>query len=139
MKKIYLMVFYFVLFAHVTNAQNGNSNAILGEWNTPKKDAKILIYKQGEKYYGKISWGNEPGRKDDKNPDPALRNKELAGAILLKDFSFDGKEKWKDGTVYDPNNGKTYSCVLKLKDTKTLEVRGYVGISLFGRTDLFTR
>ncbi|MDX1937390.1 MAG: DUF2147 domain-containing protein [Flavihumibacter sp.] len=116
-----------------------NTDAIIGEWLTQSKDGKILIYKQGTKYFGKIIGGNSEGRKDTNNPDEKLRNQPLIGKVILNNFVFDGKSKWEDGTIYDPNNGKTYSCVIKLKNNNEMEVRGYVGISLFGRTDMWTR
>lgn len=116
-----------------------NTDAIIGEWLTQSKDGKILIYKQGTKYFGKIIGGNSEGRKDTNNPDEKLRNQPLIGKVILNNFVFDGKSKWEEGTIYDPNNGKTYSCVIKLKSNNEMEVRGYVGISLFGRTDMWTR
>lgn len=114
-------------------------DAIVGEWLTAAKDGKVQIYKSGNKFFGKISWGNRPNGKDTNNPDPKLRDQNLIGLVILKDFSFNGKDKWEDGTIYDPNNGKTYSCVIRIKDEKTLEVRGYIGISLLGRTEVWTR
>jgi len=139
MKKVFAIIIILCISATIVKAQNINVDAITGEWLTAAKDAKILIFKQGNKFYGKINWGKTTGRKDDKNPDAALRNRDLIGTIILKDFVFDGKEKWTEGTIYDPNNGKTYACIIKLKDNKTLDVRGYVGISLFGRTEIWTR
>jgi len=109
-----------------------NTDAIIGEWLTQSKDGKILIYKQGTKYFGKIIGGNSEGRKDTNNPDEKLRNQPLIGKVILNNFVFDGKSKWEEGTIYDPNNGKTYSCVIKLKSNNEMEVRGYVGISLLG-------
>jgi uncharacterized protein (DUF2147 family) len=61
--------------------------------------------------------------------------------MLLKDFEFDGKDEWEDGKIYDPKNGKTYSCYIEFKDeTKNLlKVRGYIGFSMIGRTTYWTR
>lgn len=137
MKAVQLFLL-FVISALNIQAQT-KADAIVGEWLTQSKDGKILIYKQGTKYFGKIIGGNSEGRKDTNNPDEALRNQPLIGKVILNNFVFDGKSKWEDGTIYDPNNGKTYSCVIKLKSNNQLEVRGYVGISLFGRTDVWTR
>ena len=114
-------------------------DAIVGEWLTAAKDGKVQIYKSGNKFFGKISWVNRPNGKDTNNPDPKLRDQNLIGLVILKDFSFNGKDKWEEGTIYDPNNGKTYSCAIRLKNEKTLEVRGYIGISLLGRTEVWTR
>ncbi|TAH01988.1 MAG: DUF2147 domain-containing protein [Sphingobacteriales bacterium] len=137
MKNIKLILL-FLLSGWTIQAQT-NTDAITGEWLTQSKDGSILIYKQANKYYGKIIGGNSEGRKDDKNPDEKLRSQPLIGKVILSNFVFDGKSKWEDGTIYDPNNGKTYSCVIKLKNNNEMEVRGYVGISLFGRTDVWTR
>ncbi|EOZ95577.1 hypothetical protein A33Q_2939 [Indibacter alkaliphilus LW1] len=111
---------------------------ILGEWYTTEKDAKIEIFKIQDKYHGRIIWMEEPeidGKPilDENNSDKSKRARPILGMKLLEDFKFnDGK--WEDGTIYDPRNGKNYSCTLKKKDAQTLEVRGYVGVSLIGRT-----
>ncbi|RVU25722.1 DUF2147 domain-containing protein [Sandaracinomonas limnophila] len=116
-----------------------HSDQILGEWLSEPKDGKILIFKQGDKYFGKISWSKRVSPKDEKNPDPALRSKELLGLVILKNFKFNG-EHWESGTIYDPHSGKTYDCTLKLRNqNKTLDIRGFVGVSLFGRTSTWTR
>jgi uncharacterized protein (DUF2147 family) len=52
---------------------------------------------------------------------------------LLSNFEHTG-DTWENGTIYDPKNGKTYSCIIKKKNDKTLEVRGFVGFSMIGRT-----
>jgi uncharacterized protein (DUF2147 family) len=75
---------------------------------------------------------------DKKNPDENLKSRPLLNLELLKDFTFDGKDTWKDGTIYDPKSGKTYSCKMVIEEDK-LKIRGYVGISLLGRTEVWTR
>lgn len=112
---------------------------ILGEWLSPKKDSRFLIFKKGEKYYGKILWGEGPDSKDSKNPDPKLRGRNLVGLTILNDFVFSGDNTWENGTIYDPREGKTYSCKMSLRSSDQLNVRGYVGISMFGRTEIWTR
>lgn len=114
------------------------SDAILGEWLNQEKDGKIIIFKQANKYFGKISWGKNP-RKDHKNPEPSLRSRDLIGLVILTDFSFTGNS-WENGKIYDPQSGKTYDCILKIKDkNQTLDIRGYVGMAMFGRTSVWTR
>lgn len=76
---------------------------------------------------------------DEKNPDPALRDRPLIGLNLFADFEYDGDGRWKDGTIYDPNSGKTYRCIVTVVDSDTLKVRGYIGISLLGRTETWAR
>jgi uncharacterized protein (DUF2147 family) len=133
------LIFIILITISFTAFGQPQPDAIVGEWLTAAKDGKVQIYKSGNKFFGKISWGNRPNGKDTNNPDPKLRDQNLIGLVILKDFAFNGKDKWEDGTIYDPNNGKTYSCVIRLKDEKTLEVRGYIGISLLGRTEVWTR
>lgn len=81
----------------------------------------------------------KPGRKDDLNPDPALRDRPLLGLTIMQGFRSDGESRWNGGTIYDPNSGKTYKCKLQLVDANTLEVRGYIGVSWLGRTETWTR
>lgn len=116
-----------------------NNDAIIGKWINPDKDAKFEIYKKDDKYFGKIIWGTGSDAKDSKNPDPALRNRDLVGLTILNNFIFNGKNAWENGTIYDPKEGKTYSCTLTLTSVNKLDVRGYVGLSLFGRTETWTR
>jgi uncharacterized protein (DUF2147 family) len=112
--------------------------AILGRWLTADKAGIIQIYAQQGRYAGKIV-GPEPPRLDANNPDPALRQRPLLGVVMLQGFRYDGAGAWANGTIYDPRNGKTYSCILRLKTASALEVRGYVGVSLLGRTEVWTR
>jgi len=112
--------------------------AILGKWLTPEKDGHIEIYEQGNKYFGKIVWGKDI-RLDEKNPKPELRKRSLLGVTILNGFEYKNNQ-WINGTIYDPNNGKTYQCKMELeKGNKVLRVRGFIGFSLLGRTELFTK
>ena len=115
------------------------ADVILGIWTNPEKDAQFEIYKKENKYFGKIIWGTGRDSKDANNPDPKLRERELVGLTILKNFEFLGRNMWSEGTIYDPKKGKTYSCSLTMTNSNTLEVRGYVGISAFGRTETWTR
>lgn len=138
MKKAFGFFIIAVMSLQNLSAQKVNKDAILGEWLSEKKDGKVLIYKQGEKFFGKIVWGRDGTRKDANNPDPKLKDQNIIGSVILKDFDFTGKA-WEEGTVYDPNNGKTYSCTMKMPDANTLLIRGFVGISLLGRSTTWTR
>ena len=120
------------------------ADAILGQWANPNGQDHILIYKKGNKYFGKLDWikfpNDEQGKpKTDKNnPDKALQSRPDLGLELLKDFTFDGEKVYEDGTIYDPKSGKTYSCKMTLDDN-SLKIRGYVVFSLFGRSEVWTR
>jgi uncharacterized protein (DUF2147 family) len=127
------------LILHANSFANSGPDVIIGEWLSQEKDGKISIFKQGDKFYGKISWGKTPGKKDINNPDAKLKNRDLIGLVILQDFKFKGSA-WEDGKIYDPKSGKTYDCILKVKDNnKVLEIRGYVGTPMFGRTATWTR
>ncbi|RZM12551.1 MAG: DUF2147 domain-containing protein [Pedobacter sp.] len=121
-----------------------NKDAILGKWINSTAEAHIDISKRNDKYYGKLVWikdqkGTEGTVKTDlKNPDPNLRKRTILGLEILKDFVFDDG-KWTDGSIYDPKSGKTYSCTLTLKDNGELSMRGYIGISLIGRSETWKR
>jgi uncharacterized protein (DUF2147 family) len=121
------------------------ADGIVGVWLTAGKEpAKIQIYRSSGQYEGKIIWlkyptDNSKPKVDINNPDKTRRNQPIFGLIILKHFKFAGDDEWEDGNIYDPESGKTYRCYLTLKDKKTLKVRGYIGISLFGRTEIWTR
>ena len=66
-----------------------------------------------------------------------MKNQPLVDLVILKGFEADGNT-YDDGTIYDPQNGKTYDCKITYKG-KTLAIRGYIGISLFGRTTVWER
>jgi uncharacterized protein (DUF2147 family) len=141
MKKKTLAVWTVLLLSSQFIKAQNKPNDILGIWLTPGKDpAKIEIYKINEVFFGKIVWLENPDyngkpKVDGHNPDQSKRNNPVLGLLLLTGFKFDTGNEWKDGTIYDPESGKTYSCTLKLKNLNDLEIRGYVGIPLFGRTE----
>ena len=134
------------LFLLTGTAVASEADAILGEWYTDpeKKDAVVEIYKDNDVYSGKIVWLKNPNEEDgtpkvdDQNPDEARRSDPIIGLNLVKGFTYKGGNKWADGTIYDPNNGKTYKCKMKLEGSE-LKVRGFIGVSLLGRTTVWLR
>ncbi|WP_461103779.1 DUF2147 domain-containing protein [Spirosoma koreense] len=122
-------------------------DALLGKWLSSKKRNQVQIYKQGNKYYGKLVWMLEPNdpvtrkpKVDVANPDEKLRMRPLMQMILLSDLVYKGNNVWGDGQIYNPEDGKTYSCDITLKDPNTMDLHGYVmGISFLGRTRSWTR
>jgi len=133
----------FILTAYIVKA--GDGDHLLGLWFNHEKDSKIEIYKNGDKYYGKIVWLEEPNEEDgtpkidDENPDEKLQNRPIMGLNILTDFVYDGDDTWEDGEIYNPRDGKTYSCYLELLSEERLKVRGFIGISLIGKTNYWTR
>lgn len=120
------------------------TDKVEGLWYNDVKTAKILITKESNgKFYGKVVWLKEPlkdgkPKVDEMNTDEKLRSRPRLGLPVLADFVKDGDNKYSGGTIYDPNNGKTYSCKMTYKG-ETLDIRGYIGISLFGRTTTWSR
>lgn len=149
MKKLALLSVCIFLFVSVAVAfADGGSDAIVGDWYTKDKESVVSIYKDGDYYSGKVTWlcekeSKEPDgspRIDKNNPDPEKSKQTIVGLVLAKGFTFDGKKKWTGGTIYDPENGKNYSCKIKLqKNGKELKVRGFIGVSLIGRNEYWTR
>jgi len=144
MKKMMIVVAC-ALFLLAGTAVANEADAILGEYYTDEeKDSVVEIYKDGDVYSGKIIWLKNPknddgtDKVDDENPDEARRNDPIIGLALVKGFSYKGSSKWAGGTIYDPNNGKTYKCKMKLKGSE-LKVRGYIGVSLLGRTAVWLK
>ena len=143
--KLYMLTTHFLLAALALYGHSGaNGDAIIGTWLTEEENGKIEIYKQDGKYYGKLVWGsnmfdeNGKSKLDAKNPDKALRTKPLQGLILLSNFEYNDDNEWEGGKIYDPQNGKTYSCIMKL-DGNVLKVTGYIGFSWIGRTVKWTK
>ena len=87
-------------------------------------------------FYGPGETGAEGApRLDDENPDPALRTRPVVGLSILLDFAWDGR-RWQ-GRIYDPESGNTYQSRLKVNGDGELEIRGYIGSPMFGRTAIF--
>ena len=151
MKKIVVLIIFCMLLP-VVSASAAGVDDILGIWFNQEKDARIEIFQCEEKYCGKIVWLKEPNypsgskegapgtpKLDHNNPDPALRTRPVMGLRIIHDFVFVGDSLWKNGKVYDPKNGKTYSGKMTIESPDQLNLRGFIGISLIGRTAVWTR
>lgn len=150
-------VLILTLFVAAVGVAADDGDAILGLWATDPEggggEAHVEVYKEDGKYYGKIVWLAQPVYPPDdpkgtpgqpkidlENPDPALQNRPVIGLLITKDFVYKGDGQWHKGTIYDPDNGKTYKSKIKYGDSdKVLKVRGFIGVSMIGRTTLWTR
>jgi uncharacterized protein (DUF2147 family) len=122
------------------------ADALLGIWLTGSGNGKVEIYKSDKSYRGKIVWMREPNdpktgkaKTDVNHPDEQKRSRPLLGLINLWGFTYDKEGTWEGGYIYDPKNGKQYKCIISMDGNDKLNVRGYIGISLIGRTDIWTR
>lgn len=141
--KYHLIFFLFSMILPYQQVPN-KGDEILGIWQTDDAKAKIEIYKKAGEYFGKIVWLKEPkndegkAKVDKENPDKSLKTRPILGVNLVSGFKFDGDDRWKGGEIYDPENGKTYASYMRIRRGK-LEVRGYIGLTMFGRTVTWTR
>jgi uncharacterized protein (DUF2147 family) len=118
---------------------------IAGLWLVEAQDAVVDIEPCGDRLCGTVVWLKQPQRpdgglrRDDKNPSAALRSRPVCGIELMNGFKPAGANEWEDGHIYSADEGTTYSAEMTLKDPNTLKVRGFVGISLFGKSQIWTR
>ena len=138
------MLFLAILLTFSAQAQDG----VLGQWKTiddesGKAKSVVEITKLGEIYHGKIVRLIEP---DEANPVCKLcegdkANQPVEGLEIIWDIKeVKPNQEWGGGKILDPKNGKTYKCRLRLKDSgQKLEVRGFIGFSLIGRSQTWLR
>lgn len=130
---------------------------LLGNWKPSNGRSVIRISKGSKnkgqnpsKYYGRIVWLKEKNddkgnpRVDVNNPDESKRSQKILGMTNMRDLEFTGTAKeltWGNGNIYDPNNGSDYSFEMTMdkKNTDIVDGRGYIGVSMFGRTDTWKR
>ncbi len=141
------LMFFLLVVAPLTATE---ADDLLGLYDTTDQESRVEIYRCDDGYCGKIVALAEPiypedddqgmagkTKVDRENPDPGKRHRPALGLIIMQGFSFNGKI-WSGGTIYDPNNGKTYKCKITPLADGRLKVRGYIGVSLIGRTVIWT-
>ena len=134
--KIALALAFFALLAP-TGPATGKS--VLGKWKTPNGSV-VDIYQCGGDVCAKLIEVSKqvPTHVDVQNPNPALRKRPLCGLKIGYGFHMTSTNHAQDGRLYDPESGNTYSGWMTAQGN-TLQLRGYIGISLFGRTETWTR
>ena len=141
MKRIFLLLILTASFTF-TNAQSADD--VVGKWINSTGEAHIQIYKKGSSYFGKIVWLKSPNadngkpKVDEKNPIVNLQSRPILGLEIVKDLKFDD-DSWDDGTIYDPKTGKTYSSKISLNGNNQISLRGYIGLSIIGRSEVWTK
>lgn len=124
--------------------QAGPAMAVAGVWKTPNDKSLVRIYRDHDgNFDGRIIWLKQPTYPQDykdkslagkpkvdiHNPDKTLRSRPVKGMDVLTGFKYSPSDHdWRKGKCYDPEEGKTYTCRMWLKDAGTLMVRGYVWI-----------
>lgn len=131
---------FIFLFVGAANLSAADKSTYEGHYWNEAKDGIFKLQLVEDSIEGLTVWGKEP-RKDVHNPDPALKSRSLEGIKFLWGFQYNPKKnRWSDGKVYDPDTGKTYDAKMSLEQKgQILKMRGFVGLSLFGRTARFER
>lgn len=119
---------------------------VAGCWISAAGNSVIEMHVENDVVTGRIVGMNDPVflaeegrgtpgavRTDLENPEPALRERPLAGLVILENLQRDGR-RWDNGSVYDPESGKSYSVRAEVDGDGLLLLRGYIGSPLFGRT-----
>ncbi|PJZ69084.1 hypothetical protein CH373_17580 [Leptospira perolatii] len=144
------LVLFLALTAFLlSNAVIADPIPVVGKWKTiddedGSEKSVVEIYEQGGKIFGKIVSLKEPLDKDGKPKictkcQGADKDKPVVGMVFLKNLSPEDDE-YTGGTIMDPNNGKTYKCKMKaIEGGKKLNVRGFIGFSLLGRTQTWVK
>jgi uncharacterized protein (DUF2147 family) len=137
---------------HPSSAASSDGGEILGLWEVEEGDGRIEIYRCAEKYCGRIAWQKEPcypsddrggmGGKpllDRENPKKELRGRQQLGLTIMEGYTFRGNNLWDGGTIYNPEDGRTYKSKLSLKSRERLQLRAFIGISLLGGSTVWKR
>jgi len=127
------------------------AESILGRWLVEDENAVVKIYPCATAFCGRITWLKEPRfpagddgamagqpKTDRNNPVVARRTDPILGSTVLRNLQFIGSG-WDHGQLYDPETGNTYTCRARLAGANRLEIRGYLGFSLLGRTVVWAR
>lgn len=126
-----------------TGAAMAAPDDAFGVWRTADQQAAIELYPCGPNLCGRLVWyvekrtGPDAGL-DSRNPDETQRGRRLCGLLMLGNFRREG-DGWTGGRVYDPESGNTYSGTITPDGRDRLNLRGYIGIPLLGRTERWTR
>jgi len=129
-----------------TTSVAASDSAVLGTYLVENGDAHIELGACGDRLCGSIVWlrraMDEDGATplDIYNPEPALRSRPILGLRILEGLEpAAAPGRWVGGRIYDPESGKTYRCKLRFDGEDRVRLRGYVGVSLLGRTTEWTR
>ena len=138
-----LLSFLQLSFGVLSSVRAADIASPIGLWKN--EDATFEIFEDQGKLSGKIVSMREPQTADGKektdihNPDASKRGRPIIGLEFMSGFTKKTDTRWEDGKIYDPKTGNTYSSLLELDSAGAIKVRGYIGISLIGRTAVWTR
>jgi uncharacterized protein (DUF2147 family) len=122
------------------------NDSIVGVWENSTGKTHFEVYKVKDKYFARIVHLKEPTderglpKVDRKNPDVSQQTRPIVGLVVVRNLVYNESDnQWKDGSIYNPEDGRVYQCLIKLKDNNTMDVRGYVGFACLGKTTTMHR
>jgi uncharacterized protein (DUF2147 family) len=132
-------------FALAAGALFGSSGAYaqtaedaFGTWRHPENGSLINVYQCGGGLCAKVAKVADPSRKDDKNPDPKLRNRPVVGVVIMSGAKKSGPKSWS-GRLYNTQDGQTYSGTVTVVSKNTLKLEGCVMGGLICQGPTWTR
>ena len=134
-----------LIFSGFCVAWAQNSSAPTGWWLDRTGRAGIMITACGNDLCGRIEWLRNPlndagvPKTDTKNKNPSLRSRTICGLPIVGNFVQAGSNSWSGGWIYNPDDGATYKSTMRLAADDTLHLRGYIGIPLLGKSEIWTR
>ncbi len=147
-KQFITAIFITAVFILPASVVANEGRGIVGTWLVAEKTGKIQIFRCGDNFCGKTIWikpsAAQPNPEeilDIHNPNPKKRSRKVLGSTMLWGLTYNKEDRrWEDGYIYDNRTGKVYSCQVTLEaGGQKLLLRGFVGISLLGKTTTWTR
>ena len=141
MIRAFLAALALAAFAPLADARAAD---LEGYWLTEKKGVIVKLYECDGALCGQTVWMKKMSHKDGsprldaKNPDPALRGRHWCGVTAITGLKPKGEGEWSGGEVYDPKTGETFDFDLRAQGAK-VKVRGYLGLPLLGKSEIWTR
>jgi uncharacterized protein (DUF2147 family) len=130
-----------IMLVLAAGAAPQNADAAIGRWKTETRNAIVEVARCGASICGRVITSDalrtQPEMRDINNKDAALRNRAIKGMQMLSGFTRDGNG-WSGGTIYNADDGKTYSAKVTPVGADQLKVRGCVFVPLC-KTQTWTR
>ena len=143
-RRSFLLLSLSIFYTSSTALAASSNEELRGLWIDHKQPEKqkvaVWIEECNGTLCGRIYWMKRPLNREGKpkmdvhNPDPNLRERPLCGLRVLSGFKQSDEITWTDGQIYSPSDGLTFSSIIKLERERVIKIRGYVGISLLGKT-----
>ncbi|HEY9343127.1 MAG TPA: DUF2147 domain-containing protein [Hanamia sp.] len=146
------MKFFILAFQLLASSFNltpqQNADDIIGRWMSLKNNFEVEIFRTGNEFKAKIIWFDDTDdttrpmneRRDEKNPNRALRNQKILGMQVMHGLVYNKKNAvWENGKIYDATSGRTWSATLRIMKNRYLKVRGYWHFQFLGQNLFFKR